>query len=250
MVNKLLKVSERSYGKIIVVFLAVVLIGCETLSELSIPSSLPQGSIVPTQAEASEALRQALVQGTNQAVSSLSAKQAFLNNLDYKVLLPEETAKLEETLRSVGMGSEVDLAIEALNEGAAQAASKAAPIFVEAITSMTIQDALQIVTGEQDAATTYLKNSTEARLRVEFEPYIEAALEQTGATKYWTDLATAYNKIPFTNPVPVNLVDHVNERALSALYTEIRKEEIKIRTNPTVRSTAVMQKVFDYAQKN
>jgi hypothetical protein len=82
----------------------------------------------------------------------------------------------------------VDKAILSMNRGAEDAAKSATPIFVNAIKQMTITDALGILKGGDNAATTYFKGKTTAQLTEAFRPVIDKALTKTDATKYWGDV--------------------------------------------------------------
>lgn len=80
-----------------------------------------------------------------------------------------------------------------------------------------------------------------------FSPVISASLNKVGATKYWTDAATAYNKVPFVKPINANLTQYVTEKAIEGMFVQVAQEELKIRDNIGARSTSLLQKVFGYA---
>ncbi|HZE83335.1 MAG TPA: DUF4197 domain-containing protein, partial [Puia sp.] len=130
-------------------------------------------------------LKEALNQGTKKSADKLSAVDGFFKDAAVKILLPPEAQKVERTLRSVGLGKEVDDAIESLNRAAEDAAKSAAPIFLDAIKKMTVQDGVNILKGADTAATGYLRKSTNVELTNTFRPVIEVSLQKTGATKYW-----------------------------------------------------------------
>ena len=109
--------------------------------------------------------------------------------------------KVENKLRQIGMGSQVDKFVVTLNRGAEDAAKKAQPIFANAITSMTFQDAWNILKGSENAATEYLKRTTTNQLTQEFKPVIQSSLDKVNATKYYGDIINTYNKIPLVTKV-------------------------------------------------
>ena len=169
----------------------------------------------------------------------------FFKNVLIKILLPEDAQRVENTLRQMGLGSEVDRALLAINRGAESAAKEAKPLFINAIRQMTIQDAFAILKGEPDAASQYLRRSTETQLIALFQPKIQEALNEVGATKYYGDLANGYNSIPLTNrKINPDLKEYVTERAIDGLFKLVTEEERKIRENPLERTTALMKKVF------
>ena len=82
-----------------------------------------------------------------------------------------------------------------------------------------------------------------------FRPIINSSLNKVGATKYWTDVTSNYNKIPLVKPINTDLAGYVTAKAIDGLFLEIAKEELKIRQNVNSRSTILLQKVFAYADK-
>jgi hypothetical protein len=202
-----------------------------------------------TQDEAAKGIKEALVNGVGVGVDFLSKKDGFFKNLAYKILLPPEAQKVEKKLREIGLGAECDRVIENINRGAEAAVAEAKPIFVNAITSMTLNDAIGIVTGGNGAGTAYLKRTTTDPLKVKFKPVIQVALDKASATKYWKDMVTKYNKIPLVKKVNPDLNEHVTTKALEALFSQVEIEENKIRLDPLKRGTDILKKVFDYADK-
>lgn len=204
----------------------------------------------PTTTEMGLGIKQALEIGTSRGADLLSAKDGFLGNMAVKILFPPEAQKVEKTLRSVGLGSLADNVITSLNRAAEDAAKEAKPIFISAIKQMTIADATNILLGQQDAATNYFKRVTTAQLLEKFKPVITASLSKVGATKYWGDAASQYNKIPLVKPVSTDLSSYVAQKAIDGMFIQVAQEELKIRENIGARSTTLLQKVFGYADKN
>ena len=82
-----------------------------------------------------------MTQGVANAVLNLNRTDGFFGSEIYKVLLPPDSKKAETMLRRIGMGSQVDKAILAINRGAEDAVGTAKPIFTDAIKEMTLTDA-------------------------------------------------------------------------------------------------------------
>ena len=161
------------------------------------------------------------------------------------MLLPPDAKKIETTLRSAGMGAEVDKAILAINRGAEDAVAYAKPIFIDAIKEMTLTDALNIVKGNKDAATQYFKQKTSEKLIAAFKPSVQTSLDNVNATKYYGDIVNTYNKFPTTfKKVNPDLTSFVVGKAVDALFDQVAKEEANIRANPLARTSDILQKVF------
>jgi hypothetical protein len=197
-----------------------------------------------TEAEAAEAIKQALINGTDKGVSTVSIMDGYFKNPEIKIPFPPEAMAIESKLRSVGMGKQVDKAILSINRAAEDAAKEAKPIFVAAIKGMSITDAIAIVTGQEDAATEYLKKSTTSELKIKFEPVIRNSLNKVNATRYWSDLMNTYNKIPMVQKMNPDRTAYVTDRAIEGLFIMIAREELLIRKDPVARTTDLLKKVF------
>jgi ATP sulfurylase len=151
----------------------------------------------------------------------------------------------------LGLNTLADNVILSINRAAEDAAQEAKPIFIAAIKQMTIADATNILLGrDQDAATDYFKRVTSQQLHDKFKPVIQASLSKVGATRYWGDMVTRYNRIPLVTKVNPDLQEYVTQKAIEGLFIEIAKEELKIRDNISARGTNLLQKVFGYADRN
>jgi hypothetical protein len=197
-----------------------------------------------TEKEAADGIREALVKGTGESVNLVSIVDGYFGNPEIKIPFPEEAKMVENNLRAMGMGKKVDEAILSLNRAAEDAAHEAKPIFVDAITGMSIADAIGIVRGENNAATEYLRKTTTPDLKSKFTPVIKTSLDKVQATKYWSDLINIYNKIPFIQKVNPDLSAYVTGKAIDGLFVMIAKEEIKIRKDPLARTSDLLKKVF------
>lgn len=228
----------------------ILISSCDTLNQYA----EQYGGVInqtgtPSQAEMSLGLKQALEYGTNYSTERLSSKDGFLGNLAIKILFPEEARRVENTLRSLGLNQLCDNVIVSLNRAAEDAAQEAKPIFIAAIKQMSFQDVTNILLGQQDAATMYFKRTTSVVLADKFRPIINTSINKVGATKYWTDVTSRYNRIPLVKPINTDLTAYVTEKAIEGLFIEIAKEELKIRQNISARPTSLLQKVFGYAER-
>ena len=188
-------------------------------------------------------LKEALSIGLNDGIKSLSQKNGFYNNSVAKILMPEELQTVEKTLRSLGMGSLADKGVKLLNTAAEDAVSEAAPIFVNALTSMTITDAKDILLGGNNSATNYLKTKTTANLTTAFQPKVEASLGKVGADKVWNNMITKYNTLT-GNSINTNLNAYVTQQAINGVFNMVAEKENGIRNNSALQTTSLLQKVF------
>ena len=197
-----------------------------------------------TEKDAADGIKEALTKGTEQSVKIVSNANGYFGNPEIKIPFPKEAQEMESALRTAGFGKKVDQFILTMNRAAEKAAKEATPIFIAAIKNMTITDAINIVKGNNDAATVYLKKTTSPELNSKFQPPIKACLDQVDATKYWGDLVQLYNKIPFVKKMNPNLTEYVTGKAIDGLFVMVAKEELKIRKDPIARTSELLKKVF------
>lgn len=188
-------------------------------------------------------LKEALNTGVTKSTAKLSSVDGFFKDAALKILMPPEAQKVEKTLRSFGLGQQVDDAILSMNRAAEDAAKSAAPIFLSAIKQMSINDAWGILRGGDSAATHYLRQKTNASLTLAFKPVIDSALEKTGATKYWNTAFSSYNKVSFKKVNP-DLSGYVTDKTLSGIFYQVAKEETQIRKDPMAQTSDLLKKVF------
>jgi len=207
-------------------------------------SSSKSGSILASNLDVASGLKEALQKGVSKQVTKLTAVDGFYQNEAVKILFPEELQKVDKTLRSIGMSSLADEGIKVLNRAAEDAVKEATPIFVNAITTMKIADAKNILLGADNAATSYLQTSTSTTLYSKFSPVIQQSLEKVGADKIWANIISKYNKVPLVTKVNPDLKDYVTNKAMEGVFTMISVEEKDIRTNIAARTSPLLKKVF------
>ena len=230
---------------------AIVLLGCtqqqiqRTMGGVNDVLSGDQGSL--STSEVASGLKEALVKGTNYAVDFSGVKDGFYKNPKLFIPFPAEAEKVKETALKLGLDSQVNKFEETLNRAAEQAVIAAKPIFINAITSMTVEDAFGLLKGGDNAATDYLRRKTSAELFSKFEPKVKDAVNQVELTKYWNPLANAYNtatKFTGGDKVEPDLTEYVTNRSIDGLFKLIADEEKNIRENPGARVTDLLKKVF------
>lgn len=217
-----------------------------------------------TNTEAISAMKDALVEGITASSSSLSSTDGYFGDDALKILLPDEANVMIENIGKIPGGQMlVDDVVLRLNRSAEEAAKEVVPIFANVITEMSVSDGIAIVTGEEDAATQYLKEKTYSQLVDLYRPKISSALSNPlvagiSADSAWTTLTTKYNQVgaPINTaaaiigkeaPMPeveVDLATFATEKALDGLFSKIAEEEAVIRDNPMAYASSMIQKVF------
>lgn len=197
-----------------------------------------------SQEEAAKGIKEALTKGAKKGVANVSQVDGYFKNSKIKIPFPPDAQEVADKMRDIGMGDQVDKAVKKMNRAAEDAADQAKPIFVNAIQSLTISDAIDIVNGKDNAATNYLRRTTSDQLKTEFKPDIKKSLDKVNATKYWNEIITRYNKIPMVEDKNPDLAEYVTDRAIKGLFVMVAKEEKKIREEPIARTTEILKKVF------
>lgn len=215
---------------------------CEHLEKLGI-----------SEQEIISGLREALSAGANSAASQLSVTDGYFGNQALKLLLPPEAKPVLDNISQIQGGqSLLDDVVLKMNRGAEKAALKAAPIFVNAITSMTLTDGRNILMGSDTSATQFLRKNTFSQLTNAFKPEINKAMEEIGAATAWNTLFSSYNSFLLTPAgfllnlpkVEADLGTYATNRALSGLFVKIAEQEKLIRDDPAKRTSDLLKKVF------
>ncbi len=224
--------------------IAPAVLGCTELQGLGLEDIL-QAPGATSEARVAAGLREALRVGTERATASLSRPGGFANVPALRLSLPENLQPAARTLRAVGLGKPVDDLEAAMNRAAERAAGEAVPVFADALSAMTIADALAILNGPGDAATRYFQEHTAAALRTRFAPVVDSAMQQVGVYQSYQETQRVYQTIPFSAALPApDLQGYVLDRTLAGLFSTLASEEARIREDPAARTTALLREVF------
>jgi hypothetical protein len=197
-----------------------------------------------TNADASTGLRQALTQGANQAVSSLGKKDGFFLNDQVRIPLPPRLAKAEKVMRMAGMGAQADDLILAMNRAAEAAVPEAKPLLLDAVKSMSVDDAKKILTGGDDSVTRFFKAKTSDALMLKFTPIVQKYTANVNLAKKYNQVAGAGLQLGLLRKEDADLDSYVAHSALDGVYKIIGQEEKAIRANPAKAIGTLAKKVF------
>ena len=189
-------------------------------------------------------LKQALEHGTRRAVSTLGQVDGYLKNPPVHIPVPDQLQRAESLLRRVGGGRYADQFVASLNRAAERAAPQAKSIFLDVIQAMTIQDAVGILRGPDDAATKYFRLHSQARLTATFRPLVARATSEVGVTAYYKRFVEKAAATGLVDTRDLDLDDYVTRKALDGLFYMIAREEKRIREDPIARTTELLRKVF------
>ncbi|MDD5298375.1 MAG: DUF4197 domain-containing protein [Rhodocyclaceae bacterium] len=194
-----------------------------------------------TDSQATDGLRQTLTQSATQAVASLGKKDGFLGNPQVRIPLPENLAKVESLLRTLGMGAQADELVTTMNRAAESAVSEARPLLVDAVKKMSVKDAKNILTGGDDAATQYFKTSTGDPLRQKFRPIAVKAVGKLGLAQRYNALADKAGKFGLHEQ---SVEDYVTDKSLDGLWLIIAQQEKALRQDPVGAAGSLARKIL------
>jgi hypothetical protein len=203
-------------------------------------------------------LKQALSNGLQHAVGSLGHPDGFMTNLNVKIPMPEKLLVVQKTLHSLKQDKLADDFVVSMNRAAEQAVPMATEVFIDAVRSMSIDDARAILTGSTNAATEYFRRTTSTNLFTRFHPIVEKATASTGVTSTYKKMTAAAGNSSnslmkglggLMGSDAMDVDSYVTNKALDGLFKMVADEEAKIRANPAARTTDLLQKVFGAAQK-
>jgi len=193
-------------------------------------------------------LKEALSQGTANAVTSVAKLNGYFGNEAIKILMPEKIRTVADTLKKFGFQQQVDDFVLSMNRAAENAAPQAKSYFVEAIKEMTLEDAQKILKGNDTAATDYFREKMRDKLYAAFKPSVSSSMSEVGVTRAYKNMMDRYKTIPFAGTESLDLDHYVTEKSLDGLFHMVGQEEKKIRTDPAARTTDILKKVFGSSQ--
>jgi hypothetical protein len=239
---------------LIIAAVVVLLTACAellTMVQTSGPAPLTENEVI-------SGLKEALITGAKNSSQILSAENGYYGDLAVKILLPDEAKVIVDNISKIPGGNKlVDDVVLRINRAAEDAAKEAAPVFINSITQMTVQDAFNILRGADNAATSYLRNTTYNELYALYKPKIQASTDKdivgtVSTTDSWNALTGKWNtlansvagKVADLKPVNTDLNDYLTNKALNGIFLKVEAEELKIRKDVSARISPILQRVF------
>jgi hypothetical protein len=205
---------------------------------------LPRSAADLSDAKIGDGLKQALQVGTENAVGLTGKVDGYFANAAIKILMPDRLRTVEQGLRMMGQGAQIDEFVLSMNRAAERAAPAAKSIFWNAIGAMTFEDARRILQGPNTAATEYFRDKTTDALTSAFSPVVSSAMNEVGVTRHYKELVGVAQALPFGGAGAFDLDRYVVGKALDGLFLVVGQEEQKIRANPAARVTPLLKEVF------
>ena len=194
--------------------------------------------------EATAGLKDALIQASGVAVGKLGVTDGFFKNPKVKIPLPDSLKKAEKAMRFFGMGKQADELVLRMNRAAEAAVPEAKVLLVDAVKKMSVQDAKDILTGGDDAATQYFKRMTAIPLTAKFLPKVKEATQDVQLAQQYNKFAETGMQYGLVKKDQANLEQYVTQKTLDGLYLMMAEEEKAIRKDPLGASTSLIRKVF------
>ncbi len=197
-----------------------------------------------SETDAASGVRAALVKGATSAVGLLGRTDGFLGNPKVRIPLPgflEDAAKL---LKATGQGRRVDELVTAMNRAAEAAVPEAKPLLLNAVKSMSVEDARKVISGGDDSVTQFFAGKTRTPLSEKFLPIVTKATEKVSLASKYNAVAGKAMGLGLVKKDEANVQQYVTGKALDGLFLLIGEEERKIRQNPAAAGSAILKRVF------
>ncbi len=204
----------------------------------------PAGLAQFTPQEQTDSLKQALAQGAQTAVAALAKENGYLGNDKVRIPLPDDLQRADRTLREFGLGKYSDELITAMNRAAEAAVPEAKALLLNAIKSMTLTDAKDILLGNDDAATQYFRRTTGPALAERFKPVVVQSMQKVSLAQSYDRFAGKGAKLGLISQDDAQLEDYITRKALDGLFLLMAEQEKAIRANPLQATEALAKRVF------
>jgi hypothetical protein len=218
---------------------AAAAIGC-----LAFGAALGLGLDDVTNQDAARGIKGALSEGAESAIGKLGVPGGFSNNPKVRIPLPPELDEVAKGMRMIGRGKEADELVAAMNQAAEEAVPQAKGLMLNAVKTMSVRDAKQILTGGDGSVTRFFREKTAAPLAAKFLPIVRQATARVGLARKYDQLASQGEKFGLIKGDSANIEQYVTDRALDGLYLMIGEEEHAIRQNPAAAASAIVSTVF------
>ncbi len=200
---------------------------------------LKQGVSAMSQQAMALALKRAMGVGIREVVQQLGQAGGYLDNPLVRLVVPPPFLLAADLLRIGGTLVQGDPVENGLNLAAQRAVPLAGPILLAALEQTSVPTMRELLNAGETAATSYLRERTEAKLIEAFQPVISATLVETGAlAKYQQTLDAAQQLKEGTEQSGEQVADlpsleqYAASKAIGGLFQMLGYEEQKIRQGP------------------
>lgn len=189
-------------------------------------------------------LKAALGQGAERAVAQLGTTDGFLGNPSVRIPLPPALRKGEKAFKLLGLDDEAKELVTAMNRAAEAAVPEARTLLVDSVKQMSFEDARQILTGGDDAATQYFRRTSYDKLAARFLPIVRQTTNRSDLSRKYNEFAGQAAQLGVIDARDAKVEDYVTRKALDGLFTMIAEEEKAIRKDPLGQSSKLLRNVF------
>ena len=205
------------------------------------------GGSALSQGDAAAGLKEAFANGVTNAATKLGKRDGFYKSERFHIPLPGKMAKAQKTLKPLGMSSSLDDLELKMNRAAEASMPAAKTLFLNAVKSITISDAVAIVRGGDTSGTDYLRAHTQDDLTNLLRPKMQSGLQKTGAfgaLDHASSSLGAFGGASLGENLKGQVIDFACAKTLDGAFGYIADEERDIRHDPVKRTSALLRKVF------
>ena len=194
--------------------------------------------------DAAGGVKAALETGATLAVAKLGVENGFLNNERVRIPLPKILEQARPLLKLTGKGQQLDDLVIQMNHAAEAAVPMAKPLLLDAVKSMSITDAKNILTGGDTSVTDFFREKTSSKLAVQFLPIVKKVTDRSSLSTKYNNTMSMAPKMGLVTREQATVEGYVTQRTLDGLYTMIGEEEKAIRADPIGTGSKLLGKVF------
>jgi hypothetical protein len=194
--------------------------------------------------DATGGLKAALEKGAVAAVAKLGAENGFLDNEEVKIRLPRALEKAQPLLKLTGQGQRLDDLVISMNHAAEQAVPMAKPLLLNAVRSLSVDDARNILQGGDTSVTDFFREKTAATLALKFLPIVKKITDRSDLSAKYNSAMGQIGKFGGGGRDQGTVEDYVTQRAVDGLFKMIAEEEREIRRDPMGSGSKIISKVF------
>lgn len=213
------------------------------LSATALPARA-QGLAGISNLDASRGLKAALEKGAVVAVDLLGRTDGFLGNSQVRIPLPKALQDASRLLSAVGLRRHLEQLEITMNRAAEDAVPMAKKLLVDAVRSMSVDDAKKILRGGETSVTEFFAGKTRQPLTDSFLPVVHRSTSKVGLVAQYEAVSQKAQGLGLFKPDDPTVDHYVTRKALDGLYFMIGEEEKKIRRDPVGSGSALLQKVF------
>ncbi|MDD2558514.1 MAG: DUF4197 family protein [Desulfuromonadaceae bacterium] len=190
-------------------------------------------------------LKEALCLAIDQSLRKCGNEGGFSSNAKLSIVFPLGISSIASGSCNVQVWDNLKLLEKQMNTVAEMASSAAAPTFYAAVQQLDFPFGIEVLRGDNNAATTYVRDRAYAVIKLEISSLVRRKMVEAGLYQDFCNFVQVFKLESKSNHISYNDVHaHITERTMEGLFATLEYYENIMSVAPEELPTATLRRLF------